>query len=122
MECKLWRIKVVKVIEKVLVGSQAEIVKFSNVSQGKKFRLPHMGWNSINVLSSPLFKDILNPEFYFLHSYYYQIENNNHSIATTEYITQFPSAINKENIYATQFHPEKSHQFGIKLLKNFSKI
>ena len=99
-----------------------EIVKFSNVSNEKKFRLPHMGWNSINVLSGHLFKGIVNPEFYFLHSYYYKIQNDNHSIATTKYITQFPSAINKENIYATQFHPEKSHQFGIKLLRNFSEI
>ena len=56
------------------------------------------------------------------HSYHYRTDNIDNIIATTNYITKFTAAINKENIYATQFHPEKSHHFGIKLLKNFSEI
>ena len=99
-----------------------EIIKFKNESKNNKYRLPHMGWNSINTKNDFLFKNIKNPEFYFLHSYYYKLENINHKISTTHYINDFPSAINNENIFATQFHPEKSHLFGIKLLKNFSDI
>ncbi len=99
-----------------------EIIKFKRKFNSTKFRLPHMGWNTVNTKSNPLFKDISNPEFYFLHSYHYRTDNIDNIIATTNYITKFTSAINKENIYATQFHPEKSHHFGIKLLKNFSEI
>lgn len=93
----------------------------------KKFKndyiLPHMGWNQIKPFTeSIIFKDIKNLEFYFLHSYYYKIKEDKHILSTTEYSNIFTSAINKNNIYGTQFHPEKSHQSGIKLLENFSKI
>lgn len=93
----------------------------------KKFKndyiLPHMGWNQIKPFTeSIIFKDIKNLEFYFLHSYYYKVKEDKHILSTTEYSNIFTSAINKNNIYGTQFHPEKSHQSGIKLLENFSKI
>ena len=93
----------------------------------KKFKndyvLPHMGWNQIKPFTeSIIFKDIKNMEFYFLHSFYYKVKEDKHILSTTEYSNIFTSAINKNNIYGTQFHPEKSHQSGIKLLENFSKI
>ena len=63
-----------------------------------------------------------NSNFYFLHSYYFESKNDNYIISTTEYGKNFVSIINRNNIYGVQFHPEKSHQFGVQLLMNFSKI
>ena len=93
----------------------------------KKFNndniLPHMGWNQIKPFkNSMIFRDIKNLEFYFLHSFYFKVKEENHILSVTEYNDVFTSAINRDNIYGTQFHPEKSHQSGIKLLENFSKI
>lgn len=114
-----------------MMASQSEegILPGLNWIKGKVLKfdknnlLPHMGWNNIKVLlKSELFNDIENPEFYFLHSYYYQIEDDKNILATSEYGELFTSAINKENIYGTQFHPEKSHENGIKILENFIKI
>jgi glutamine amidotransferase len=87
-------------------------------------KYPHMGWNNIhsikeNSLLSELTNDV---RFYFLHSYYFDCEDENNIIATTEYGNKFASVICKDNIFGIQCHPEKSHNFGIKLLENFSKI
>jgi imidazole glycerol-phosphate synthase subunit HisH len=86
--------------------------------------LPHMGWNSVKYkFDSPLFRDIdLNSRFYFLHSYYFNSKNKNYSIATTKYGSDFTCAVNKNNIFGVQFHPEKSHHDGVQLLKNFSTL
>lgn len=85
--------------------------------------LPHMGWNKAKpLIKSSLFKAIEDPEFYFLHSYYYETRQNTHILSTTEYGNVFTSSINKENIFGTQFHPEKSHKNGIKILKNFVEV
>ena len=65
---------------------------------------------------------IQNSEFYFLHSYYCKTNHDTHVLSITEYENIFTSAINKENIFGTQFHPEKSHQNGIKILENFIKL
>ena len=88
------------------------------------FRLPHMGWNSIKkVKENLLFKDIDNLEyFYFCHSYYFDTRDNNNIITETNYNNNFASSINFNNIYGIQFHPEKSHDNGIKILKNFSEL
>jgi glutamine amidotransferase len=94
---------------------KGKVIKFSN-----EITLPHMGWNNIKpLIKSNLFKEIINPKFYFLHSYYYRTNDQKHSISVTNYGNNFTSAINKKNIYGTQFHPEKSHENGIKILKNF---
>lgn len=89
-----------------------------------KTRLPHMGWNSINpVNNNPLMVGFnQDSRFYFLHSYYFVCHNEKEIISTTEYGVTFASAVNKENIYGIQFHPEKSHQNGIQLLHNFAKL
>jgi glutamine amidotransferase len=91
-------------------------------SQDTKLRLPHMGWNTIKSTDHPLLYGLNMKEFYFLHSYYFRAENANDSIATTEYNTVFTSAVHKDNIMGVQFHPEKSHDSGIRLLNNFALI
>ncbi len=85
--------------------------------------LPHMGWNNLELIGSPsIIADLSDPKFYFLHSYYFRPDDENHVIARTYYGVKFPSAIRRKNIWATQFHPEKSHEWGIELLRNFAKI
>jgi len=89
----------------------------------KKFILPHMGWSQAKpVTKSNLFNNLDNSEFYFLHSYYFKTQYENHILSTTNYGNDFTSAINKKNIFGTQFHPEKSHKNGIKILENFANI
>lgn len=86
-----------------------------------QFKIPHMGWNSIGNLKSPLFKGIDNGEFvYFIHSYY--IPDNDNSIAECNYIHSFCASLNKDNFYATQFHPEKSGSVGERIIENFLSI
>jgi imidazole glycerol-phosphate synthase subunit HisH len=84
-------------------------------------KVPHMGWNTVKLLRiPPIFKDIKdNSFFYFVHSYYVAPEENNLIAGTTEYGIPFTSMIWKENIVATQFHPEKSQQTGLQILRNF---
>jgi len=85
--------------------------------------VPHMGWNNIlNSKTNPLTEGINKKYFYFLHSYYFQCEDENNSISSTNYSKSFTSVVFKENIYGVQFHPEKSHDQGTKLLINFSKL
>ena len=89
----------------------------------KKNILPHMGWNNIEIKKENLLlKDLDESYFYFLHSYYFNSQEDEFTIAKTEYGINFVSAVNHLNLYGVQFHPEKSHQAGIKLLLNFSKI
>jgi glutamine amidotransferase len=86
--------------------------------------VPHMGWNNVAPSKmNGLFKN-LNSEslFYFLHSYYFQGKESEDIIAVTDYGGIFASAVNSENVFGVQFHPEKSHRFGIQLLENFAKL
>lgn len=87
-----------------------------------KTRLPHMGWNSIDYLkANPLFADLNEKAiFYFLHSYYFNCNQIDNSIAKSDYGISFTAAVNYNNIYGTQFHPEKSHSNGVLILKNFA--
>jgi imidazole glycerol-phosphate synthase subunit HisH len=87
--------------------------------------LPHMGWNNIQPhYEKNLFNetDFNGLEFYFLHSYYFDCVSNKNCIAEVDYGSNFCCAINDENIFGVQFHPEKSHHFGINLLKNFAEL
>ena len=85
------------------------------------FKIPHMGWNTIRVNKvDPIVKKNLNEkDFYFVHSYIYENINKENILGLTTYGKNFPSIINKGNIYGVQFHPEKSHKNGLKLIKNF---
>ena len=101
------------------------IVKIFDASKiNYKTRLPHMGWNTIRpVNDNPLMLGFnAESRFYFLHSYYFVCNNAENVISTTEYGITYASAINRENIFGIQFHPEKSHSNGIQLLHNFAKL
>jgi glutamine amidotransferase len=97
--------------------------KFS-VADSPSLKIPHMGWNLATVNSTSLLcKDFTGDfRFYFVHSYYVKVNNPDHSILQTHYGTRFDSGIQNENIYGVQFHPEKSHRYGMKLFENFEKI
>jgi len=92
----------------------------------KKIKIPHMGWNLVSKSSeSELtqgFEDFEEVRFYFVHSYFVKVANEKNSILKTSYGVEFDSAIQKDNIYGAQFHPEKSHKFGMKIFKNFASI
>jgi len=87
-------------------------------------KVPHMGWNTVTVSNRSLLTDELveDTRFYFVHSYYVKVENEQQSILKTHYGFEFDSAVQKDNIYGVQFHPEKSHRFGKLLFKNFARI
>lgn len=94
----------------------------SNLQHGTL--LPHMGWNKVTPKGDDkLFQGLgANSLFYFLHSYYFQCHNDKDIIARTDYGGLFTSAVGVANIYGVQFHPEKSHQWGMHLLKNFGEL
>ncbi len=94
-------------------------------TQVKKFPpkdiVPHMGWNNFTSIKGILFKNIQTQnDLYFVHSYYAEISQE--TIAVTDYILPFSAALKKDNFYATQFHPEKSAEIGLQILKNFLAI
>lgn len=101
-----------------------EVKKFEQTAFGSKVILPHMGWNDVySEDDKGLFKHINHDmQFYFLHSYYFLPTQSEHVYGETEYSKKFASSIRLNNIFGVQFHPEKSHHFGIQLLKNFSEI
>ncbi|GAA5001320.1 imidazole glycerol phosphate synthase subunit HisH [Acinetobacter puyangensis] len=85
-------------------------------------KVPHMGWNQVHQTdpTHPMWKDIAqDSRFYFVHSYYVEPEDQNLVAATCDYGLNFCTALHQENLFATQFHPEKSHTAGLQLLKNF---
>jgi glutamine amidotransferase len=99
-----------------------KVMRFSPKS-GEEYvtKVPHMGWNAISNLKSKLFsEDIENQYVYFVHSYFAGI--GEHTVATCNYITSFSAALQKDNFYATQFHPEKSGSLGARILENFVKL
>jgi len=101
-----------------------EILKGKVVRFSKGIKIPHMGWNQVEFKKdNNLFKEIPDKSFfYFVHSYYVEPEDKDIVISTTDYGGEFVSAINKENLWAVQFHPEKSSELGLRLLKNFISI
>lgn len=101
----------------------AEVKKLSPLDEnGHVVLLPHMGWNSVQQMRDNSFFEGIDPEkgFYFLHSYHFVCNEDADILAKTNYGNTVTSAVTKNNIYATQFHPEKSHSNGIQIFKNFS--
>ena len=85
-------------------------------------KAPHMGWNTVRIIDStnPLVAGLSDEEYlYFVHSYYPEVKDRGNIVALTKYGVDFPSIVAKENVFATQFHPEKSGKTGLKILKNF---
>ena len=93
-------------------------------NQNGKYKLPHIGWNQINIIKeSKIFKDIENnSHMYFVHSYEFIPEDKNVISATTDYSSSIVSSVEKENIFGTQFHPEKSDKTGLKIINNFMNL
>ena len=90
-----------------------------------KFKVPHMGWNNVEVNSSTELTDLSDDEqrFYFVHSYYVKVDHQVNSLFKTKYgLVEFDSGIVDQNIYGVQFHPEKSHKFGMNLFQRFANI
>ena len=99
-----------------------KVTKINN--RDGKYKLPHIGWNEINIVKdSKIFKNIKNKShMYFVHSYEFKPNNQNAISATTEYSSKHVCAIEKENIFGTQFHPEKSDKLGLQIIDNFMRL
>lgn len=95
--------------------------KFEKIGE---IKIPHMGWNEVKVVQKNAFIESINDEskFYFVHSYYVDVHDKQNSLLTTDHGLRFDSAIIRENIFGVQFHPEKSHKHGMKLLGSFAKL
>jgi glutamine amidotransferase len=107
--------------EKGLGWLDAKTVKFN--LEDKKLPIPHMGWNEVTPrTSNTIFKNLEKNRFYFVHTYHVVCTNDNDILATSNYGQLFTCSVNNRNIYGVQFHPEKSHRYGMQLLKNFGDI
>ena len=100
------------------------VLKFKPTGNPRQMRLPHMGWNDVTPRgNSKLFTGLEeNPRFYFLHSYYFDCTSDDDVVAESEYGQTFTCAVQSGNVIGVQFHPEKSHHYGSKLLKNFAEL
>lgn len=105
-----------------LINARTSRFDFSDKSE--KPKIPHMGWNTVQIKRENVLFDSINNEeyFYFVHSYYITCNDKEDILTSTKYGYEFTSSIQKENIFGTQFHPEKSHSAGLKILQNFSRI
>jgi len=97
-----------------------KVVKFNKEKCG---RVPHMGWNTlIPQTTSDLLDGLVDARFYFVHSYYVTCNNVSDVLANTNYGGEFASCIARNNVFGVQFHPDKSHKFGMKILANFARL
>jgi imidazole glycerol-phosphate synthase subunit HisH len=101
-----------------------DVVSFRSSKAGEHVALPHMGWNDVKAIAcSKLFDEIgADARFYFLHSYHLQCDRQEDVLAICDYGADFSCAVKAGNIHGVQFHPEKSHHFGVRLLKNFAEL
>lgn len=101
----------------------ARTVRFKFGESNRRLKIPHMGWNTLQVQRShPVFTDLgTDARFYFVHSYHLLCNDSETVLATTNYGYDFPSVVVRGNLLGAQFHPEKSHKYGMKFLKNFAE-
>ncbi len=106
-----------------LAWIDGEMKKFE-MNDTLNFKVPHSGWNTNQILKESILTKGLeqNPEFYFVHSYYCKLNNQKNALMSCEYQDEFISAFEKDNLFGVQFHPEKSHETGLKLMDNFIKL
>jgi glutamine amidotransferase len=97
---------------------QGEVLKINAPEK----RIPHLGWNNIDAKDFKYFSNLSNTDFYFIHSYHFEVTEKNCISSTVNYGTDLVASVQKENIFATQFHPEKSQESGLKVLKNFFEL
>ncbi len=105
----------------------ATVEKIDSGMNGYNLRIPHVGWSEITItgVSSPLFQGMQRPTFYFVHSYFMHLsqeDNPRYRTSFADYGREITASVEKDNIFAVQFHPEKSQQDGMKLLQNFLKV
>ena len=103
---------------------KGKVKKFDKASLIQKPKLPHLGWNSLTISKPNTLFEGIDAElgFYFLHSYYFECEDKSDILTVTEYGASFASAVSHNNVFGIQFHPEKSHHNGVKLLHNFALL
>jgi glutamine amidotransferase len=100
-----------------------KVVKIPDTIEGNTLKVPHMGWNDLEIRNqSPLLQGIDSGYAYFVHSYYVDTEQGDTLLATADYGVDVPAVVGKGNVYGTQFHPEKSSELGLAILKNYIKI
>src|SRR5512139_276010 len=104
----------------ILPGQVVRFAHDMHDTRGNKLKVPHMGWNQVHHAAHPLWQDIAqDARFYFVHSYYVKPDDESLVQATSDYPEPFVCAVARNNLFAVQFHPEKSHAAGLQLLRNF---
>jgi glutamine amidotransferase len=100
-----------------------EVIKFPEFLKNKGMKIPHMGWNNLEIKSDcPILNNIGSDYMYFVHSYYVKPSDDNIIAASVDYGVEVPAVICKDQVFATQFHPEKSGPLGLDILKNFVEL
>jgi glutamine amidotransferase len=110
--------------EKGLNWFDADTLRFQPEMNGEKFKIPNIGWNYIQIKKQHIVFDEMfeDPKFYFVHSYFIRCNRGEDILATAEYGVNYTCGFSKDNLIGVQFHPEKSHKFGMRLLSNFAKL
>ena len=102
---------------------KGDIVRFPQSLKDEGKKIPHMGWNDLQIRRKcPVLNEVGNDYMYFVHSYYVQPDNEDIVVATVDYGVKVPAVVSQDNVIATQFHPEKSGEIGLNILRNFVKM